>query len=252
MATSTTPVPLNAETAALLSQLAYLPIGSAVSTTPIPVGWTEINNVPGTNQSISQLLIQDGVEVGIGDVLVNQFRVFINGSNQIVIAFKGSSPPDPTAGQGLNNFENWYSDLFNSGNSAFAQVSSAAQTVLAALKKQYPNATIYTDGHSLGGGMAQDFALQNKLSGFGQNALPVSQGVLDALLSSNPGSTVAGLISTYQGNHQFIETNVDGDIATLKYSTLFHQPYLDAAPTILPSASSSFNRELIGVAAGVV
>lgn len=184
---------IDATNAGLFSQAAYDPIKTDESS--LLPNWTEDVNASAINGS-------------------DQVRVFVNNSpgvDEIVMAFKGVYDL-----QGFKNAVN---------NNGAVDYSSFYQGILSAYtqaKNDNPGDTVIVDGHSLGGGLAQDFALQNNLNGFGQNSLPLTVGT--------PSS-----ISAYQAAYKFIETNVAGDPATLLFSGLEHGLYLDSNPTTLPS-----------------
>jgi hypothetical protein len=85
----------------------------------------------------------------------NEFRVFVNdAAKQVVIAFKGSK-----------QLSNWVSDInpFDQGFSAYQSIADNAQIYLNRAKEDFVGYTVFTDGHSLGGGMAQSFAVQGIL-----------------------------------------------------------------------------------------
>jgi hypothetical protein len=118
----------------------------------------------------------------------NQFITFINTSGdtpQVMIVFKGT-----------DNIPNAASDMENAGGQAWDSINPNAQAALAAINEAIQTdpllagAEINTDGHSLGGGMAQSFALENNLSGYGQNALPISSTALNEQMP-NSTSTLA-------------------------------------------------------------
>ena len=81
----------------------------------------------------------------------NSITVFFNPSTgQAVLAFKGS-----------DNLSNFKSDLLDSGAAAWNETKPLAlQALAAATSAGYETSNISTDGHSLGGGMAQTFALE--------------------------------------------------------------------------------------------
>jgi hypothetical protein len=142
----------------------------------------------------------------------DQFMTYVNASTkQVVITFKGSST--------LNDF---ISDLNpkNEGASDYQAIEAAAHQSFLDIEKEYPGYTIFTDGHSLGGGMAQTFALQFHLSGYGQNSLPIA--------ASSFTTYNLPAVSTYTG--AFSETNVTGDPATAFYAG---DAYLNRNPTKL-------------------
>src|SRR5271157_187479 len=94
----------------------------------------------------------------------NSFSTFVNAATQqVVIAFRGTTT--------LAQFE---SDIADSGGAEWESIKGAFASVLASIRAALPGYQIMTDGHSLGGGMAQTAALENGLSGYGQNSLPIS------------------------------------------------------------------------------
>jgi hypothetical protein len=137
--------------AAQLSAAAYTPLSAYQAGTgpSLPSGWVAATSLSYSNAN-------------------NQFITFVNAAtNQVVVAFKGS-----------DNASNFQSDVTDSGYSEWASVRSNADSALAQIKALYPDSEIMSDGHSLGGGMAQTFALENNLSGYGQNSLPISSALL--------------------------------------------------------------------------
>lgn len=200
---------INASNAGVFSNAAYQPAKS--STAALGANWRE-------DASLS-------VATGNPSDPTNQMRVFVNdATKQVVFAFKGT-----------DNLSNGVSDITDSGASAYKDIHDAAKASYDRLfspdYSQYSGYQIITTGHSLGGGMAQSFALENKLNGFGQNALPIATDTFKGYLPGDPMT----LVSSYQANNQFIEVNVAGDIATLTYSSIGHQIYLDNKPITLPS-----------------
>jgi hypothetical protein len=236
---------INQQNAGFFSELAYLPIGGTAVAGASPSaeqsfadkgdglsasnfqGWTEITALPGTSTTIQSLIKKfapNDIPNSQG-VFTNQFRVFTNGS-EVVFAFKGSST---TA--------NFIDDLTNSGSTAYAQLLPVFNAVFDALKSDptYANAQFIVDGHSLGGGLAQSFALADDLSGYGQNSLPISAAALQLIQDKSPGESTTQLVADYNSAHAFVETNTAGDIATLLYSTIEGQTYLNSNPTTLPN-----------------
>lgn len=182
--------------AAQLSAAAY---GQAAT----PAGWTKGETVT----------TADGA---------NSFTVFTNG-NTASIAFKGS-----------DNLSNFQSDIGNSGGSAWEAIKPLAQNALSTLLEG--GYDVFTTGHSLGGGMAQTFALENNISGYGQNSLPISQTAISTDLS---GGVTQAISSWKNSGNTFSEVNVSGDPATLYYSTLQGQQYLSTSTTTLASSYAS-------------
>ena len=90
--------------------------------------------------------------------LQNQFVVLVNSADkEVVFSFKGSDAAS-----------NWKSDLTDAGAAEFAKIWPKAQAALAALEAdpQYSGWTFFAAGHSLGGGMAQTFAVKNGLDAY--------------------------------------------------------------------------------------
>ncbi|MDE1170982.1 MAG: hypothetical protein PW734_07220 [Verrucomicrobium sp.] len=168
----------------------------------------------------------------------NSFVTFHNAeAKQVVIAFKGT-----------DSLPQLRSDLLNSGGAAWEAIKGPFEEKLPQIRKAYSGFQISTDGHSLGGGLAQTAALEHGLSGYGQNALPISRSALkdQPLLGKSLPQAIA---DWREKGGSFIETNRSGDIATFFYSHLRHQPYLNTEtqtlprrvdrPTLLPHLSSS-------------
>ncbi|MEI9904389.1 MAG: hypothetical protein WDN06_10750 [Asticcacaulis sp.] len=182
----------------------------------------------------------------------NAFTTFINDkTHQVAIVFKGTT-----------NLSNWASDLLNNGGSAWESIAAQFSAAYQKIKSDYPSYTIYTDGHSLGGGMAQTAALEFGLSGFGQNALPVSQTAIDddaALVQAVAVyGNINGVIAHWKQGNTFSETNVSGDPATLVYDSLGTDPYISttirtlASPYAALEAAGLIADGLLGVSAIVL
>ena len=202
--------------AAQLSFAAYDP-------TQTPVGWQLVLNDPVTGLLLKQVT-SDGS---------NSFSVFTNGTDSLVIAFKGS-----------DNLDNYESDIGNDGGSQWEEIKKQFELVLADLRDTFPTFHIYTDGHSLGGGMAQTAALENDLDGFGQNSLPVS-----AMAQASDDQLADGFAAAYQNwqglGHVFLEANVAGEIATAYYSG---KSYISTSVTTLPNPYAAV--EVTSIAVG--
>lgn len=205
--------------AAQLSKAAYVTLSKYKDGTsdPLPAGWHVDTERSATD-----------AENGISDS-DNQFIVFVNDTTkQVVIAFKGS-----------DTYSNFKSDLLNSGAEEYLSIKTNAESKFNSdidknyigIKDQYSDYQIVTDGHSLGGGMAQTFGVEHGLSGFGQNSLPIAQGSIE----NNPNFN--DLLGAWHDRGQsFDEVNVDGDIATIYYDILHPgNLYLDNNPTTLSS-----------------
>lgn len=184
-------MPLTDLTAALLSQAAYTSRDDFTNGQEVLPGW-QVDKANSFRDASTG----------------NQFITFVNASTQqVVIAFKGTDT--------LKQLGN---DLQNSGTTAWGELKSAAGQSLNAITDSYSGYEIVTDGHSLGGGMAQALALENNLSGYGQNSLPVTE----------KPNVVATFLASWQTSGQtFSEVNTAGDPATLAYAG---GTYLDTSP----------------------
>jgi hypothetical protein len=145
----------------------------------------------------------------------DQFLVFVNSNSatmQVVIAFRGTNSLSTLL----------FSDLYppDQGASDYAALQPIAAAKLANIRNIYSKYQIVTDGHSLGGGMAQTFSLQYGLSGYGQNSLPIAPASISSFNLVRSGY-----------KQSFSEVNVVGDPATSHYSGGI---YLNANPTPLP------------------
>ena len=105
---------------------------------------------------------------------------------------------------------------------AWEGIKQVFEDNLTAIEAEYTGYQIMTDGHSLGGGMAQTAALENGLSGYGQNSLPISQTAIDKDMDGDLSGSLAAWTSA---SNTFNEVNVSGDPATLYYSSLQGQTY---------------------------
>ncbi len=200
----------NAQNAGIFSQLAYAAEGSGVGS--LSSEWIEDTELS------RQIFAPDGS-------VESQFRVFVNSTTQqVVFAFKG-----------MDNFEDFKSAISDSGAEAYLPLRLLANQALTGAESDYSGYQIVATGHSLGGGMAQSFALEHGLDGFGQNSLPIASTTLAEIYPGLDAQAINALVIDYRDNHTFIETNVAGDPATLIFSTLGNGLYLDASPTTLPS-----------------
>jgi hypothetical protein len=93
----------------------------------------------------------------------SSFTIYTNGYSQLVIVFKGTD----SAIEG-------YSDIKDDGGSRWEAIAPLFNKELLAIKSnpKYAGYEIFTDGHSLGGGMAQTAALENGLSGSVRTRFP--------------------------------------------------------------------------------
>ena len=196
--------------AAQLSAAAYTPLGKQV-----PVVTSQGTWIPYTGSLAGTTNFSGQDQSG-----ANQFVTYVNSAtSQVVISFKGS-----------DNVSNFTSDFTNSGGSAWEAIAPVANQQLAAIQAVFPGYDIMTDGHSLGGGMAQTMALENNLSGYGQNSLPISGTAISQDMGNNYNAYLNGWVNS---GATFNETNNQGDPATLLYSTIEDQSYLDPEPTTL-------------------
>lgn len=229
--------------AAQLSAAAYTPLSaysgsSAISDTQyidgetgavlsLPSGWA-------ANLSLSDFVVKDGV--------TEQLITFVNTSTQqIVIAFKGTDT--------LTDLKN---DVSDQGAGAYLALQSAALATLNSIKDNsaYTGYEIMTDGHSLGGGMAQTFAVENGLSGYGQNSLSIAPGSIAAYNTANPGTNFNTLHTNWLASgNTFSEVNTYGDPATAYYADVLNGTYISTSTSTLENPY--FVGELLGIAATV-
>jgi hypothetical protein len=145
--------PAGLTVAAELSAAAYTPI-KEIRDSDLPWGWTVDRDLSATSDHGN-----------------NQFFVFVNrDEKQVVVTFMGTNK---------FNKQQVFSDLADSGASAYAEIKGKADRAWDVIKNKYIDKdgfTGFSDGHSLAAGMAQTFAVQKGISGFGQNGLPVAQG----------------------------------------------------------------------------
>ncbi|MDE1170173.1 MAG: hypothetical protein PW734_03030 [Verrucomicrobium sp.] len=145
----------------------------------------------------------------------NHFIAFHNaGAKQVVIAFRGT-----------NSFSQLRSDLFNDGGAAWESLRGELARQMPRIREAYPDSKIVTDGHSLGGGLAQTAALEFGLDGYGQNSTPVSGRALKRDFSSRAAGRQA--ISAWRAaGHVFREINQRGDWVGFYYRHMRHRTYI--------------------------
>src|SRR5271167_3532507 len=136
------------------------------------------------------------------------FHVFENAVGQIVFAFRGSTSP-------ITSLTNWAADLTTSdqGFSSYLGIGPQAQIVYNLMTESgspYENDEYFADGHSLGGGLAQTFAVINKINGFSQDPLPISKGEVGII-----GLTA---IAYYKANYVFQNEELQGDVAAADFA----------------------------------
>ncbi|MDO8906176.1 hypothetical protein [Hydrogenophaga sp.] len=165
--------------------------------------------------------------------LENQFKISINDrTHEITFDFKGSDA-----------WSNWKSDLGNAGASEFAKIEGQAQVALEALQndERYKNYRFATTGHSLGGGMAQSFALRNNLDAYVYNSLPIARDTLRGGYFQSVGGADAALARYQASGRQVHDVRTPNDIATYAYEGVMQNQYLSrhtgAGPALLPGAS---------------
>ncbi|WP_307732341.1 hypothetical protein [Massilia sp. MB5] len=225
--------------AAMLSDAAYTPVNTKATTVSGGIkladyGWNDIT--PELAKLIGRYYN------GNPQDYTNAFRVLQNQSTkQLVMAFKGSK-----------QIENFLSDLdpTDLGYSQYMEIRSAAATYLKHLRKNYPDYTVIADGHSLGGGMAQSFAVENGLAGYGQNSLPIPPAFIANYAINNPGRNFASDLAFVRTARFFDETNLAGDIATFTYSTVLRGTYIDLDPVEI--ASPYPKRQVAALAGGLI
>jgi len=144
------------------------------------------------------------------------------------------------------------SDIANAGGSAWESIKRPFENILAQIRAQFPNDQILTDGHSLGGGMAQTAALENNLSGFGQNALPISPDAIRDIRAA--GGLHAALAAWKANGNTFSEATVSNDITTIAYAgdlNLYSNATTSpqTSNTVLPNIYSGLEQDALNLAA---
>ncbi|GAB6852808.1 hypothetical protein JCM10599A_66120 [Paraburkholderia kururiensis] len=197
-----------------------LPVNEQVSS-----GWQDVTAV------VSGLSNGYGDQRNSSGTLENRFVVAVNtDTKQVVISFKGSDA-----------LSNWTSDLANAGASEYLKIAGQAQAVYDQLTSDptLSGYTFSTAGHSLGGAMAQMFALKNNLDTQVYNSLPIASAIV---ASGYFGSTdIGSVIAAWQANgHVVSDVRTANDIATFFYQAPGWGPYLSQttgqAITYLPGA----------------
>lgn len=165
--------------------------------------------------------------------LENQFMVSINRkTRQITFDFKGSDA-----------WSNWKSDPGNAGASEFAKIEAKAQAAFDALRndERYKSYHFSATGHSLGGGMAQSFALKNNIDVAVYNSLPIARDTRNGDYFKDVGGYEAA-IARYQASGRVVhDVRTPNDIATYNYEGVMQNDYLSRrvgqAPTVLPGSA---------------
>lgn len=196
----------------------------------IPDGWDRMNLA---TASLPTAKFEPGwnSQKNASGTIENSFEVFVNDStHQIVLSFKGSDA-----------LSNWTSDVLNNGSSEFFKIQEKAQAAFDALStaEAYAGYSFSTTGHSLGGGMAQSFALKNSLDTQVYNSLPVPAATLNSPYFG-AGGYEAALARYVAEGHTVQDIRTPNDIATYFYSRDSAGMYLseqtDQAITMLPGA----------------
>ena len=242
----TTATTINLQDAGLFSSLAYAPNGVADS-----IGWglkqtgtyfyqyaESLKAANWTDITGTLITLSGNPRLNFDPTITNtSFHVYQNGnSHQVVIAFRGSTPPGFT---GLS-LANWAADLTTShqGFTSYQGIAPGALQALNLIEGSLgiPASNILVDGHSLGGGIAQTFAAANSLNGFAENPLPISPTAL---------SNITGLstqVAEYQTGNVFHTELLQGDVAAALY---LGGTFLDTSPVWLSSSYEETETQLV-------
>jgi len=165
--------------------------------------------------------------------LENQFLISINrDTKEITFDFKGSDA-----------WSNWVSDLANAGASEFAKIQKQAQTAFDEVRKNpnYKDYRFAATGHSLGGGMAQSFALKNDMDVYVYNSLPIARDTIKGDYFKALGGYDAAIARYKSAGHQVHDVRTPNDIATYNYDKFMQNEYLSertgTGHTMLPGSS---------------
>lgn len=165
--------------------------------------------------------------------LENQFQVSINEKTQeITFDFKGSDA-----------WSNWTSDLGNAGASEFAKIEAKAQAAFDTLRndERFKDYHFAATGHSLGGGMAQSFALKNHIDVSVYNSLPIARDTRHGDYFKDVGGYEAALERYTHSGRTVHDVRTPNDIATYTYDGVMQNRYLSShvgpGPTLLPGSS---------------
>lgn len=142
---------------------------------------------------------------------VDQLITFVNSSTrQVVMTFKGTDQPSTM-----------YRSVTSAGAADWDQMQSTALSIFELIQADLVNDVdlpyqIFTNGHSLGGGLAQSFALTQGLSGYAQNSLPITQQLINRLVTTGVG--IDAQIEQWSSAGNFFRiTQVQGDPATMYF-----------------------------------
>lgn len=150
--------------------------------------------------------------------LENQFQVSINRETQeITFDFKGSDA-----------WSNWKSDLGNAGASEFAKIQAQAQAAFEHLSQhpEFRHFRFAATGHSLGGGMAQSFALRNNIDAYVYNSLPIARDTVRGDYFSEVGGYEAALARFQASGRVAHDVRTPNDIATHTFEGIMQNRYL--------------------------
>jgi hypothetical protein len=180
----------------------------------LPVDW------PKSVRDAQGRLLQEGwnTQHNADGKLENQFMVSINRkTNQISFDFKGSDA-----------WSNWKSDLGNAGASEFAKIKGKAQAAFDYLHQHpdYKNYHFSATGHSLGGGMAQSFALKNNIDVAVYNSLPIARDTRNGDYFQDVGGYEAALARYRASGRVVHDVRTPNDIATYTYDGVMGNDYL--------------------------
>ncbi|MEZ5663213.1 MAG: hypothetical protein R3E94_06735 [Burkholderiaceae bacterium] len=201
----------------------------AVSGKHLPADWpTPVKDKKGH-------LLQEGwnTQHNADGKLENQFMVSINRkTHQVTFDFKGSDA-----------WSNWISDLGNAGASEFAKIEAKARAAFDALRndERYKHYHFSATGHSLGGGMAQSFALKNNIDAAVYNSLPIARDTRNGDYFKDVGGYEAA-IARYQASGRVVhDVRTPNDIATYAYRGVMQNDFLShragQASTVLPGSA---------------
>lgn len=215
------PATISPLTAAELSQAAYIPLSDWISD---PTGVTFNAGLPPGWVAVPELSTYGGTPAA-PDTTVQEIAFANASTGQLVFTFRGS-----------DNVSNFASDFANSGGAAWESMNTAFGNIIQndLPSSDYAGYNALVDGHSLGGGMAQTAAIEYGLSGYTQNSLPISQTAIQNDIF--PTGSFSSAESQWLANGNFLNaTNVSGDPATLYYSTVQGQTYINTSTTTLAS-----------------
>jgi hypothetical protein len=203
---------MNQKIADLISTDAY---GNSKSTSKnIPKNWVNVENL---NLDLTKTKDWNIQRDAHGE-RQNQFKVFVNKDTQeIMIAIKGS-----------DHKRNFVSDISNTGASEYKLLKPQLDAAFNAIKNdpQFAGYKTYTTGHSLGGGMGQTFAVENKLDTYYFNSLPISSTYIKE-------ANLQEKIQDYAKTNIAIGLHNNLDIAKAAEGTALRGVHLDKNPSII-------------------